>query len=168
MKEIILTQGKKAIVDDEDFEFLNQYDWCVAMAREKRWGYKAVKGFTYSKNGKKQTQMIQMHRIIMLSPPDIFDVDHIDGNSLNNQKSNLRICTHAENMMNIRRRVSSSSRFRGVTFNKQDKRWRARFFLGGKSLLDKKFNKEEEAALIYNEFCKKYHGEFARLNIISK
>src|SRR5882724_7878623 len=107
MKEIQLTQGKIALVDDEDFERVNQFKWFLLTSNlhDKLYAYSRVPGL--------------MHRFIM-SAPTGFDVDHIDNDGLNDQKSNLRICTRSQNMMGIEKiqRVGNrgKSKFKGVDF----------------------------------------------------
>src|SRR3990167_10308366 len=90
MKEIKLTQGKITLVDDEDFEYINQWKWHV-IKNKKQTHFYAQR----SENGKS----IRMHRVIMKTPHNK-DVDHIDHNGLNNQKNNLRNCTTQENIRN--------------------------------------------------------------------
>jgi hypothetical protein len=93
MKEIKLTKGKTAIVDDEDFDRLSQYKWQFAVI-----GY--ARRTVYVK-GKKGRQTLYMHRDILATPSDMF-TDHINGNRLDNRKENLRVCTQAENNRNRR------------------------------------------------------------------
>ena len=85
MKEIILTQGQVALVDDEDFEYLNQWKWCAIKSRKTYYTTRTI--YIPCK------MTVIMHRIIMNTPLDM-TVDHIDHNGLNNQKYNLRICTN--------------------------------------------------------------------------
>lgn len=163
MKIISLTKNKKALVDDSDFEFLNQYKWSVTGSE--KYGFKAVRGFFCMKNGKPFRRLILMHRIITMCHEE-FEVDHIDGNGLNNQKSNLRFCTHGQNMRNRTKRSVAASKYKGVHFRKDKKLWRAKMDFENKCVLDKNFKSENEAALAYNEAALKHHGEFARLNIL--
>lgn len=164
MKTILLSQGMKTMVDDEDFTFLNQYNWCVT--GDSIYGYKVVRGFGYVENGEPKTRLIRMHRIIMMCP-DMFNVDHIDGNGLNNQKSNLRICSHSENMRNrIKRSFKTASKYKGVSFRKREQLWRATVWHNNKAVFDRNFKTEKEAALAYNEAALSFHGEFHRVNTI--
>lgn len=114
VKEIPLTQGQVAMVDDEDFEELSKHKWCIQASR----------GMNYAKrkvfvDGK--PKMLVMHRAIMGIPPDGYVIDHIDGNGVNNQRSNLRFCTPRQNYQN--RHCVSSSKYPGVSWSKKTKKW---------------------------------------------
>ena len=162
MKEIQLTQGKVALVDDEDYEYLNQFKWCL---RGTGLGnFYAIRGFRKSKNNN-ITGSISMHRQLM-KPEKGYVIDHLDGNTLNNQKSNLRICTQSQNCSNQKISILNTSGYKGVLYNKKNKRYYARitvnrrlFSLGGYICI-------KEAASAYNNAAQKYHGEFAKLNEI--
>lgn len=167
-KEIPLTQGKVAIVDDADYEWLNQLTW-----RLDRQGY-AVRSVR-SKKGSVQPQY--MHRIVLQEPHDGVSgqihpkciVDHADGNPLNNQRSNLRICSPAESNQNRGRHShKTSSVYKGVFREKKQisKPWRTLIAIDGKLTHIGYFATEIEAAKAYNDAAIKHHGEFARLNEI--
>lgn len=94
MKTIPLTQGKVALVDDEDYEELSRFKWCAT--KNRRGKFYAVRGGPRAGGG---SPTVQMHVVIAGTPAGM-DTDHIDGDSLNNQRSNLRICTRAENLSN--------------------------------------------------------------------
>lgn len=104
-----------------------------------------------------------MHRIILNPPRGMFS-DHIDGNPLNNQRENLRICNHNQNNFNVGIRKDNKSGFKGVRF--RDNRWTSRIRINNKEYHLGSFLNKIEAAIAYNEAAIKYHGEFARLNII--
>ena len=161
MKEIPLTQGKVALVDDDDFEWLSQFKWyAVKFGRT----FYAVRQAPRV-NGKQRT--IWMHREVLGLKPGDPRVDHRDGDGLNNQRMNLREATHRQNMMNSRGR-SGSSRFKGVDWDKRAKKWRARISVNGKKKHLGYFIDEEEAARAYDEKAKKIFGEFARVNFEKK
>jgi hypothetical protein len=155
MKYIKLTQGKHTIVDDEDFEFLNQRKWHydTRYATRTQW----------NKETKKETK-IYMHRLIL---PDVKEVDHINGNKLDNRKENLRACNRKQNSRNqSTQKRKKSSKYKGVIFDKSRSKWRVelkknqiRYYVG-------RFLTEKEAGLAYNEKAKELFGEFARLNVI--
>jgi len=138
MQIIKLTKGQVAIVDDEDFEELNQYKWY------------AVKGgntFYATRNTPRanQTQM-QMHREIMDTPKGL-QTDHIDGDGLNNCRSNLRIVTSRQNHQNLH--TDKGSTFPGVSWHKVVKRWRAQIKVNGKKKHLGYFDIEAEAYEAY-------------------
>lgn len=161
MQIISLNRGYYTFVDDEDYPLLSQMSWY-----EHR-GY-AVR--TEKVNGKKK--MVYMHRLIM-RPPSGMIVDHKDGNKLNNRRSNLRICTRAENNRNVRKiksrkRAKIFSKYKGVYWVKRSGKWAAQIRVDGKQRHLGYFDCEHDAAQMYNRAAKKYFGEFASLNIISK
>ncbi len=169
MKEIKLTQGKVALVDDEDFEYLNQWKWqahkCVNT-------YYAVRN--YRENG--VSISIKMHREILELKDKRKFGDHKDGNGLNNQRYNLRVASRRENNINRRSSKSSTSKYLGVFIHTErratlpTRRYRAQInTINGRKHLgyfDYSIEGEKLAALKYNEFAKIYHGEFANLNIV--
>lgn len=150
---IPLTQGKFALVDAENYDFLAQWHW----------SYKCGYAFRNPKiNGKYRT--IHMHREIM-GMPKIKQIDHIDGNGLNNTKGNLRLVTNSQNQMNSKKRSKkASSEYKGVHFGKREQKWVAQIGFNGKRKCLGYFDSEFEAASAYNEAAVKLHGEYARLN----
>lgn len=104
-----------------------------------------------------------MHREIMNAPKGMV-VDHIDGNGLNNRKSNLRICTQAQNNLNSRPKRNCSSRYKGVSFYKRDKIWQVQIFHNSRTIFLGRFDDEIEAALAYDRKAAELFGEFAYLN----
>src|ERR1035437_2037569 len=117
MKEISLTKNKVVMVDDEDYEYLNQFNWqCNINGRCSYAGRSTPRDENYKQ------KHILMHREILGFPDG--SVDHIDHNGLNNQKNNLRICTVAENGANRRKQlIKTCSKYKGVTYHKRDQRW---------------------------------------------
>jgi len=128
MKKIKLTQGKYALIDNEDYDRINQYKW---FTRKDGQNFYAVKKL-YILNGKRRN--VSMHQIIMGNTPKNKEIDHIDRNGLNNQKKNLRFVTHQENMVNQRVRTTNKTGFRGIDYNKQHQKYRVRIMLNGKSI----------------------------------
>ncbi len=154
MKMIPLTQGKYAIVDDADYEWLSQWKWRVSSNK-----YVIRSG----PRSEKPRRSYSMHRQIMNAPAGM-DVDHINGNPLDNRRSNLRVCTHAENQCNQKLRSSSGNPYKGVRLNKSGTRWWARISKNGKEQHLGTFATAEEAAAAYDEAAKQLSGEFARTN----
>lgn len=155
MKEIDLTRGQVALVDDEDFEYLNQFKWCVQKGKNTLY---AVRN-NYN-NGKSATQY--MHGAILNGK----GIDHIDHNGLNNQRSNLRLCSQSENSMNTQKYANKSSSFKGVSFHKLSGKWRAYIMINGKETHLGYFTSEIEAAKAYNTKAIALFCEFANLNKI--
>ena len=155
MKEIQLTQGKVALVDDEDYEYLMQWKWYAAKSRKT---YYAQRG---------RNPNIKMHRVLMNTPDDM-QVDHIDHNGLNNQKSDMRNCTLIENNRNISAR--GRSKYLGVSFTSTRVKGKKYEYIAASIRVNRKaislgnHKTEEAAARAYDEAAKKYFGEFANLN----
>lgn len=156
MKEIPLTQGKVALVDDEDFELVNQFKYFTFDSRGKNYAKTRYK----EPNGPWRSFL--MHRLI-LNPPSGAQVDHIDGDGLNNQRGNLRLCSVAENSRN-RKPMYASSRYKGVSWSKEKKKWSAHICVDGLHINLGAYVKEEDAAMVYDQAAHKSFGEFAYLN----
>jgi hypothetical protein len=155
VREIPLSQGKVALVDDEDYEQLAQHKWHAAKSRTK---WYASRNVGHLGDGCEQGKLA-MHQAIMGTRDG---VDHIDGDGLNNQRSNLRRATQAQNVCNARRRSDNTSGFKGVSWNPQSKAWRADIMVGGRRHYLGKFATREEAAEAYAAAVSPYHGEFGR------
>jgi hypothetical protein len=157
MKEIPLTQGKVALVDDIDYEYLLQWRW---HAQQQRTRYRALHG-TYEKGtGKKG--MLLMHRVIaermgILAP----QIDHIDRNPLNNQRGNLRGATPNQQGYNKGLSKLNTSGVKGVSYVKKTGRWRVRFKYAGRSYSFGSYPDKEEARRVVSAKRKELHGEFA-------
>lgn len=166
MKLIPLTQGQCAMVDDEDFEYLNQWKWYT---RRDQTRFYVTRMATIGVNERKN---IHMHRVIMKLNDATLFVDHIDHNPLNNQKNNLRICTHKQNSCNMSKRKNTSSKYLGVqrAHFKRGKYihsyWQAIIRINGENKRLGLFKEELDAALAYNKAAKERDNEFANLNII--
>lgn len=158
MKQIPLTQGQFALVDDEDYEILSKFKWHAS--KERRNWYALRRG----NNDSNESRLFKMHRQILGLTDSKICIDHKDGNGLNNQKSNLRIATNSENQRNKKVQSNNKSGFKGVYFDKKLKKWRAVFNPNKKSIHIGCFHYPEDAARAYNEIAKKHYGEFARLN----
>jgi len=157
MKEINLTQGKVALVDDENYDFLNQFKW---YARRTDGIYYAGRQAS-SIDGKRK--IIHMHRVIMETPWG-FEVDHINHDGLNNQKYNMRNCIRLQNARN--RQSYGSSQYLGVSWYNRYNCWVANITIGGKRIHLGYFKEEEDAAKAYNTSALYYYEEFANLNMV--
>ena len=154
-KKISLTQGKFAIVDDEDYEFLMQWKWYYNN------GY-AVRMSPGPRRG-----LIYMHRMILerMGFKDFENSDHVNQHRCDNSRSNLRPATRGQNRRNKSKQSTNTSGYTGVCWYKQQKKWRARVSVNGKSKHLGYFDDIEEAVQVRDEAAKKYPGEFANLNI---
>lgn len=153
MKEISLTRGFVTLVDNEWYDHLNQWKWQANTAGKSDLVYAVRKGMR-----------IIMHRVIMGAPKGM-EVDHIDGNGLNNQCHNLRLATHSQNLQNRRASRSGVSPYRGVSWHNQAHKWQVHIKPpAGKNKNLGYFASEIDAAKAYDKAANEYFGEFARLN----
>ena len=156
MKKIKLSRGKFAIVDDEDFEWLNKWKWHTQKVRKR---YYAIRQFPFPTW--ETPKWILMHRLIM-NCPDNLQIDHKNLDGLDNRKNNLRICTNAQNNQSRGKMKEGSSQFRGVC--RWGNKWRVQITKDYRHLNLGDFETEYEAAMVYDFWAKKLFGEFARLN----
>ena len=171
MKTIKLTQDQETVVDDEDFEFLSQFTWHAAASTvhdliyartrvgDKHKNLLRSKGLTF-----RFRQYIAIHDLVVVKPTG-YIVDHIDGDTLNNQKCNLRACTHRQNMRNSRKRKTGTSPYKGVIvyesmFSNVPVKYIAKIqstYLGHYKTID-------EAVKAYDKAALERFGEFACTN----
>jgi len=160
MKQIKLTQGKIALVDNEDFEWLSQWKWSLKVTK---WG-----DYVYrQKMIDRKSYSFMMHREILEHHGVNLDnlvTDHINHDGLDNRKENLRAATNSQNQMN-RRLITTRNGYKGVNLRRNGK-YRASSTLNQKSIHLGYFNSKEEAARAYNKFAKENFGEFALFNQI--
>lgn len=155
MKQIPLTKGKFALVDDEDYEFLMQWKW-----------HFQARGYAVRASERPIQKKIWMHRVIN-NTPDAMQTDHIDGNRLNNQCVNLRTVNNACNQMNRKKSPNKSSVYKGVCFDVKNKKWEASIKTDGKKISLGRFTSEILAAKAYNASAIKYFGIFSNLNKVA-
>jgi hypothetical protein len=156
VKEITLSDNTSVLVDDDDYERLSQWKWSANGN-----GY-AVRNERYEpKKYRKQ----YLHRAIMNAKPGEI-VDHINGNTLDNRKDNLRICDLRGNAQNSRGKKRMYSQYKGVSFDKRRQKWVAQISVDTKNVSLGGFTVELDAALAYNKAATEHYGEFAQINII--
>lgn len=153
MKVIKLSQNKETFVDDEDYKYLSQWKWYYHQ------GY-AIRKISIG-NGKRKT--IRMHNEI-IAPLQGYFVDHINGDTLNNLKINLRFADKSENNRNRTKRIKLTSKYKGVLWHKRDKKWQASIKVNKKQYHLGYFQSEDAAAYAYNIAAITHFGEFARIN----
>lgn len=143
MKEVLLSQGKVSLIDDQDFDYLNQTKWFAHRDRHGRTfyavGHIRIDGIR---------KLVKMHHVLIGYPEYGFVTDHIDGDGLNNQRCNLRFVTHRQSCLN-RKHTSRLSKYPGVTWLKRQKKWQAQARLEGSHKYLGVFNSEYDAHLAY-------------------
>lgn len=157
MKLIPLTQGQFAKVDDEDYKRVSRHKWSARQDLKSKCWY-AITSIK-SESGKYKT--VLMHRLIMNETNPKIKIDHIKHDGLDNQKNNLRSCTHSQNLCN-RSRIKSNRKYIGVYL--RGKKWRAKVKHEGREIWLGSYDTEIEAAKARDIGAKKYYGEFASLN----
>lgn len=162
MKTINLTQGRYAMVDDQDYEWLSQFRWHAAECPNK--GISSL-WYAYRHAGQNRPKL-SMHRAIAnrCGFPSDKDCDHKDGNGLNNQRDNLRPCTNGQNNGNRRKESGCSSSFKGVYWRKERQQWISRLRRNKQSYFLGCFKSEIDAAKAYDSAAIIHFGEFALLN----
>jgi hypothetical protein len=155
MKEIELTQGKVAIVDDDMFEELSSVKW---YARKDR-----MTGNYYAVRSHHGVKFLYMHRVV-LRAPDGAQVDHANRNTLDNRRENLRLCSDSQNRANTPKYLQATSRYKGVCWEARYNKWRAVIYKDRKRRFLGNFQDEIDAARAYDKAAVELFGEFACLN----
>jgi hypothetical protein len=156
MIEIKVNQNKIILIDDEDFQLISQYNWTVYKHRNTYYADRK-----YYSNGKRKK--IKLHRLIMNAEPSQI-VDHIDGNGLNNQRSNLRFATHQNNTRNSLKYKNNTSGYKGVHWCNTLNKWRAQIFVDKKRKRLGAYTDIKQAHIAYETAAKELFGEFYREN----
>lgn len=154
---IPLTMGKEAIVDASDYEWLIRFNWKYDPD-----GYAMRNALAAERNGRGYYN-IRMHREITKAEKGM-QVDHINGDTLDNRRGNLRVCTKTENGRNRNPVKGTTSRFKGVCMPKGRVKWWASIHVNDKKLYLGSYENEEEAARVYDKAALEHFGEYARLN----
>lgn len=151
---ILLTNGGEALIDKRYFNKVSKYKW-----------YKhTVNKHTYVwRTSRFKGKMIKLHTFLMRTPKGMM-VDHINGDGLDNRKSNLRLCLPCENSRNQKLKSKNTSGYKGIHFSKPNKKWVARIGVNYKRICIGSFIDKIDAIHAYNKYCLKYHGKFARPN----
>lgn len=149
-----LTRGFEAIIDAADAELVGRFLWCASVVKD---------GCIYAKRGERDAagvlRTIKLHRWLIDAPSHLM-VDHIDRNTLNNRRSNLRLATIAQNNLNTGIRKDNSSGAKGVSFHRGVGRWTSQISIGRKIQYLGCFDTQEAAALAYSAAAQRLHGEF--------
>lgn len=158
MREVKLTQNKIAIIDDEDYEKISSRKWFA-------WRHPNPPHAFYVHSYEPPCHTIKMHRLVLDVTDRSIHIDHINGNTLDNRKANLRLATHSENTKNAKLNSRSTTGYKGVTKVALNK-WRVQIQNSGKKYHLGTFTDLKEAAKAYNIAALAHFGEFARLNEI--
>lgn len=154
MVKIVLRSGHVLLIDDADYELVSQYTWHA----DRRSHTVYAKANVVKADGRKST--VLLHRLLL---PDSIEVDHINGNGLDNQRLNLRESDYQRNQWN-RRKTRGTSKFKGVSWSAKDRRWQVHIRIDGRNVGLGQFKIEEDAARAYDDAARRNFGEFANTN----
>lgn len=152
-----LVDNKRVYLNKEDLSIFNQYDWHLI---NKKGTY-----YVASQNNKGKT--IYLARLIMKAEKGTL-VDHKNGDTLDNTRENLRLCTKTQNAQNMKPNKNTTSKYKGVCWDKFRQKWRVNIKVNNKQTFLGRFDCENEAAIQYNKYATLYYGEFARLNKVEE
>jgi hypothetical protein len=167
VRRIELTRGLFTILDEADFERLRMFLWSATEGR--RGSFYASRKVKVIRDGRAYGRNVEMQREILdpeRSLPRSLKVDHINGNTLDNRRSNLRIVDDSVSNINRRMFSNNTSGYRGVSYAKDVNKWRASIKKNGKTIVCGYYATAREAALAYNAKAKELHGDYAMLNTI--
>lgn len=157
--------NKKVLIDDNDFEIVNKYSWWASEDKKTKGLFYIKTVIGRSRKVKGSGKQLRLHRLIMnvTNPSQI--VDHINGNTLDNRKCNLRITDSTGNARNtsIRKKKDKTIKYKGI-YKRLNGKFQSIIRVNGKNITIGTFNTQKEAAEAYNNAALKYHKEFARLN----
>lgn len=155
-KQLLLTKGKFALVDDDDFELVSHWHWYAQPGVRTWYAQRAIRKHGHSTS-------ISLHRFL-LNPPPGLQIDHINGDGLDCRRCNMRLATNQQNHYNTRIVKSNRSGYKGVHWDKHHKRWRVRIMVDGHNVHIGYFADLLEAASAYDTEALTLHGEFACTN----
>lgn len=156
-RTMLLTRGQVVLVDDDDYMWLSQWKWSADSNGNRWYAIRMVK----TEEG--QDKKIYMHRQILNAPPGVL-VDHINHDGLDCRKENMRLCSVSQNNHNQRRSSANTSRYKGVTWDKNRNKWMAKIKADGRHIYLGRFVNEIEAAQAYDQAARKHFGEYAHTN----
>ena len=158
MRELPLSQSQVALVSDEDFGRFSQFKWHAVWVKTTNSFY--AEAWFYSPTKHREW----MHRIVMgCAKRDGKQVDHVNGDTLDNRRENLRFVTHSQNQMNRKLQSASSSGMRGVSFCRQTGLWKARFVIQQKEIWLGRFSTKDQAQAAVIAARSDRYGEYARM-----
>lgn len=158
MAELVLSKGKIAVIDDDDFKRASHHSW----------HYRLCHGGKEYASARIDGKLVQLHRFLLNETDTSKDIDHINGGTLDNRKCNLRSCTRTENICNAAIYASNTSGYKGVHFNKRDQKYQANIRINKKLKFLGYFKTASEAALAYNNAAVEAFGKFANINKLEK
>lgn len=173
MKEIELTQGQKAIIDDADYELVSKFKWYAIFdhTSDRYYARTNIRRPDDTRGGMVMHRLVlygmqELDRIYSRTPVGPLIVDHINFDTLNNVRDNLREVSNSESVIH-KNYIRNMQKYRGTRYCPKRNRWRAEVHVNKKRYRSNYFRTEEEAALAYNELARKYHGEYAMLNEVT-
>ena len=154
---IIKIKEYEVLISECDFEKVSAHNWFLTFSNKSDGPY-----FAY-RTPRPERKDILLHRFIVNCPSG-YCVDHANGNTLDNRRENLRICTQAENRFNSRKSKSNTSGYKGVSYSSHAKKWRSQIKRNNKIIHLGYYDTPEKAYEAYVAASKKYHGEFGRIS----
>jgi len=160
MITIPLSQNKYMLVDEKDYPLIKRFKWYAIRRAHIFYAETTIQANNHR-------QRILAHRLLLgLRPGDRREADHINHNGLDNRQQNLRVADRQKNCRNMRPYKNTTSKYKGVAWDKYRKKWRAYSKIDGQQKYLGRFDREIDAAVAYNNFASRYFGEYATLNIV--
>jgi hypothetical protein len=151
-----LTRGFEALIDAADAPLISRWSWHVILSRKTQYAVLTLRD-------KGERIAFSMHRLLISAPRGVY-VDHINGNGLDNRRSNLRLCSNVQNSYNAGLRKDNTSGFKGVAFHKTSGKWQAFIKVDGRRLCLGTFIDKDDARQAYQQASSNFHGEFGRVS----